>query len=199
MPRCLPVFHLLYLPSTNGPFFSLFDVWSFCFYKSRVFFFSYWSFLRIEVLCWNSREGVCFCLRESIRGRAERAVRGDRRERHNILRLLENKQKTLIFIICTDTRSSLWLMFTWHKINSILERRLGLCISFAAMPSVYVCLWPVPAPNFPHHIQSRPANGQLHYSQYLKSPLMHYPAVWSSVSSESPSFKCSCADCGCRW
>lgn len=140
MPRCLPVFHLLYLPSTNGPFFSLFDVWSFCFYKSRVFFFSYWSFLRIEVLCWNSREGVCFCLRESIRGRAERAVKGDKKgttqytqtigkqtENIDFYHLYRHPKLTVADVYMTQNKQYIGAQ-TW-TLHFICRHALGICMS----------------------------------------------------------------------
>lgn len=129
----------------------------------------------------------------------KRAVRGDKKGAPQYTLAAGKQTQNIDYIIFTDTQSSPWLMFTRQEVNSTLDCGLLLCISFAAVPLVYVRLWPVPAPNFPHHIQSRPANGQLHYSQYLKSPLMCFLAVWSLVSSESQSFKCSCADCGCRW
>lgn len=146
---------------------------------------------------------VSVFLLESIRGRADVGEESSQRWSEVNTTIYSGCWKTnrkhWFYHLHRPPESSLQLMFTWHKINSILDRRLLLCISFATLAPVYVCLWPVPTPNFPHHIQSRPANGQLHYSQYLKSPLMRFPAVCSSVSSESQSFKCSCADCGCRW
>lgn len=129
----------------------------------------------------------------------KRAVRGDKKGAPQYTVAVGKQTQNIDYIIFTDTQSSPWLMFTRHEVNSTLDCRLLLCISFAVVPLVYVRLWPVSAPNFPHHIQNRPANGQLHYSQYLKSPLMCFLVVWSLVSSESQSSKCSCADCGCRW
>lgn len=141
--------------------------------------------------------GDCFCVCVEVLGK--RAVRGDKKVTPQYTLAAGKQTQHIDYIIFTDTQSSLWLMFTWHEVNSALDCRLLLCISFEAVPPVYAHLWPVPTPNFPHHIQSRAANGQLHYSQYLKSPLMCFPLVWSLVSSESQSFKCSCADWGCRW
>lgn len=167
------------------------------------YFFSYKSHIK---LCYFHPHGSLFVsvpVSEPVYRRGlmlgKRAVRGDKEGAPQYTLAAGKQTQNIDYIIFTDTQSSPQLMFTRREVNSAPDHRLMLCISFAAAPRRYVRLWPVSAPNFPHHIQSRPGNGQLHYSQYLKSPLMCFLAVRRSVSSESQSFKCSCADCGCRW
>lgn len=152
----------------------------------------------IEDVSSTSGEAVSFCVLCLLRGGPMLGEASRQRW---------NKRNTTIHSSSWKTNTKHWLYHLYRhpkltavwclpdtKVNSASD--CTLCISFCRpCPPVYVRLWPVPAPNFHHHIQSRPANGQLHYSQYLKSPLVCFQPVCSSVSSESRSFKCSCADC----
>lgn len=149
---------------------------------------------------WGSCLFVFWCLWRQRLTSVKGAVRGDEQRTPQYTPPAGGQIGNIDYIVFTDAQISARSLFTPQPVNSaVVECRAPLCISFTACPLVYVHPWPVPAHNFPHHIQSRAANGQLHYVQYLKSPLLCFPPVRSSVSSESQSFKCSCADCGCRW
>lgn len=62
------------------------------------------------------------------------AVRGDKKGTPLYAAAAAKQTQNIDYIIFTDTQSSLWLLFTWHEVNSASDCRLPLCISFAALP-----------------------------------------------------------------
>lgn len=82
-------------------------------------------------------KGDCCCVCAEVLGK--RAVRGDKKVTPQYTRAAGKQTQHIDYIIFTDTQSSLRLMFTWHEVNSTLDCRLLLCISFEAVPQ-YTCI-----------------------------------------------------------
>lgn len=86
----------------------------------------------------NPHKALCFLfVLAPIKGQADvgnnkSEVR--RREDHNTLRLMPNKQKTLIISSLQTPWAHRCVMFTWHGVNSTSDCGLLLCISFVAVP-----------------------------------------------------------------
>lgn len=97
-----------------------------------------------------------------------------------------NRPRPAIYLMCSKQ---------WRARQSVPSSPRFIC----AVPPHGSIPDPLPPSNFCHHIQIRPANGQLHYGQCFKSPLARCSAGGRLVSPESSAFKFDSGDCSCRW